>query len=485
MRNDILLFVNGQSYRVTGKDALLTLSDYLRLRLKLCGTKIVCAEGDCGSCSVLCGRILPNSSTVEYWAIDSCIRFVFQLDGCHIITVEGLMGPTATPARLNGVQQAMIDCHGSQCGFCTPGFVVAMTGVLESNENPSTEQWRSELTGNLCRCTGYSPIIAAGEKSNHETTPPLNSIYPASELVTAAAGVVDLPIQIEVDNDTQQQLLFCPTQLSEATDFLAEHPDARIVAGATDIGVQHNKGRLEFETLLDLNRVDELTRFEFDGDVLVAGARVTWKQLEDFTRSAAPAFHEIVSIFGSPQIRHVGTLGGNIINASPIADSLPFLFVCEAELELQNRGGTRHVPINDFYKGYKEFDLKPGELLTQIKIPLTQGRQLRLYKVSRRRDLDISTFTAAIAMQIENGTIEMASLAYGAVGPVVLRLPETEAFLIGRPFDLETMRAAGDFAIKEITPITDVRGGEDFRNQLARNVLQKFYHEINRSGVTV
>jgi xanthine dehydrogenase small subunit len=191
-----------------------------------------------------------------------------------------------------------------------------------------------------------------------------------------------------------------------------------------------------------------------------------------------PEFAEIVSVFGSPQIRHIGTLGGNIINASPIADSLPFLFVLEAELELAGPAGRRRVNINQFYHGYKKFDLKPDELLTSICIPLPKTDELlRLFKVSRRRDLDIATFTAAIRMRLDGDTIREAALAYGAVGPTVLRLRRTAEFLIGRSFTEETMDAAGDVAIEEITPISDVRGSKDYRYQLARNVLLKFYHE--------
>ena len=481
MRNYILLFVNGRQHRIDGADAFLTLSDFLRLRLKLCGTKIVCSEGDCGSCSVLCGRLNDEEDEIEYLTIDSCIRFVFQLDGCHIVTVEGLNGAEAATEKLNGVQQAMIDCHGSQCGFCTPGFVVAMTGILETENQPTVDDWRCGLTGNLCRCTGYSPIIEAGEKSNRDNTPAMNQVYSPSSLKPIANDTV----QIETGPGANHQLIFSPSSITEAVNFLGEHPDAKIVAGATDIGVQFNKGQCEAKVWLDLSRTADMESVEVDGSMIVAGARATWKQLADLTQELVPQFYEIIAIFGSPQIRHVGTIGGNIINASPIADSLPFLFVCNAELELASPSGTRTVSINDFYRGYKEFDLQPGELLTKIRIPLPEPEtQLKLYKVSRRRDLDISTFTAAIAMKLQGDSISSAAIAYGAVGPVVLRLPKTEQFLSGKEFTFETMNAAGDCAVEEITPISDVRGSQDFRFQLARNVLQKFYHEVVSREVT-
>jgi len=400
---------------------------------------------------------------------------MFQLDGCHIVTVEGLAGPLPPGVKptqaLTRVQQAMVDCHGSQCGFCTPGFVMAMTGILESTDQPDQQQWRCGLTGNLCRCTGYTPIVAAGMQSNLSSPRRMNEIYPPEKMLeTIAAGQSDA---IEINH--ADQTVFCPTTIQAAVEFLDLHPEATVVAGATDMGVRFNKGHLQSNIWLDLNRVDELASMEVGEDAIEAGARATWADFEDATAKLVPEFHNIVSVFGSPQIRHVGTIGGNLINASPIADSMPFLSVCETELTLTSNSGSRIVNVNDFYKGYKQFDLRPGELLTRVRIPLTDSAAtLRLYKVSRRHDMDISTFTAAILIATEGDQIKSASIAYGAVGPVVLRLPKTEAFLVGRTFDEATMAAAGDIAVGEITPLSDVRGGKDFRLQLAKNVLLKF-----------
>ena len=230
--------------------------------------------------------------------------------------------------------------------------------------------------------------------------------------------------------------------------------------------------------ILDLNRVDELEGVAIENGELVLGSRASWTAIEEVCKELVPEFHKIVSVFGAPQIRHVGTIGGNIANASPIADSLPFLYVMDAMLELRSAGGTRQVNINDFYKGYKKFDLRPGELIAQVRIPLpAEDELLRLYKVSRRRDLDISSFTAAIRMRLDGDSIADAAIAFGAVGPTVIRARKTEAFLRGRPLDEETMRLAGDVAVAEITPISDVRGAADYRYQLTRNILLKFFHE--------
>lgn len=489
MRDYILLFINGQRFEVRGAAAFLTLSDFLRRRLGMCGTKIVCSEGDCGSCTVLVGSP-DDSGELSYRSIDSCIRFVFQLDGVHVVSVEGLADDSSAHCsqagtRLNEVQQAMIDCHGSQCGFCTPGFVVAMTGLLETADRLSVDQWRTGLTGNLCRCTGYSPIIAAGLKAQDSKKKRLNEMYQPKPILDAFRAVQ--ADSILVTAETEHMQVFCPVDLDSALKHLAAHSKSKVVAGATDVGVQFNKGNCQDRNWIDLNRVRELEGVRVNGNTIDAGARVTWAELQDVASKLVPEFEKIVAVFGSPQIRHAGTLGGNIINASPIADSLPLLFICHARLTLASIRGIRTVDINDFYQGYKQLDLRPDELLTRIEIPLPLEKgQLRLYKVSRRKDLDISSFTAAIWLEsdgTENGTIKYGStigsarIAYGAVGPTVIRLTRTEEFLIGKPLNEDTMAAAGDVAVAEITPISDVRGSQDYRYALARNVLLKFFHQ--------
>jgi xanthine dehydrogenase small subunit len=472
MRDQVLLCINGRRHLVSQRLALLSLSDYLRHELGLVGTKIVCSEGDCGACTVLVGR--PREGRLRYHSVDSCIQFMFQLDGTHVVTVEGL----SPGGRLNAVQQAMVECHGSQCGFCTPGFVVAMTGMLEDCGRLAEADMRYGLTGNLCRCTGYTPIMDAGLRLDADTHLRLEEMYPSAAMLAEFAKTAEDNLELSAICEQRQHLLFSPTDVGSAVDFLGTHPEATIIAGATDVGVRINKSHILPETILDLNRLAELEEVSVANDRLVLGARASWTAIEGLCQRLVPQFHEIVSIFGSPQIRNVGTIGGNIVNASPIADSLPFLFVMEAELELKSSAGTRRVDINDFYRAYKQLDLKPGELLTRVLVPLPEEDEiLRLYKVTRRRDLDISSFTAAIRMRVDRHMISEAKIAYGAVGPTILRARRTEEFLGGQPFNEETMRQAGDIAVDEVTPISDVRGSADYRYQLTRNVLLKFYHQ--------
>ena len=474
MRDHLLLFINGQRHEVRGRDAFLSLSDYLRLRCGLVGTKIVCSEGDCGACTTLIGRQRGREAAFNYKPVDSCIQFLFQLDGAHVVTVEGFR----RDGTLSGVQQAMVDCHGSQCGFCTPGFVMSMTGLLEEESTLEESHLRTGLTGNLCRCTGYTPILEAGMKCNEAEHQRLGELYQATPMIAELQPHASEPVRIDTVAYGEQQIACCPTTLDDALDFLAAHPTAAIVAGATDIGVRANKAHKLPPTILDLNRIAELDFVAVDSGVVRCGARASWTALLNAFRQQAPEFARILQLFGAPQIRHVGTIAGNIANASPIADSLPFLFVMEATLVLASQSGRREVNINEFYHGYKKLDLKPGELIVEVRIPLPAADELlQLYKVSRRRDLDISGFTAAVRMQLDGESIKQASIAFGAVGPTVLRAKQTERFLVGEPLTLETMQTAGDIAVSEVTPIDDVRGSAEYRRQLTRNVLLKFYHQ--------
>jgi xanthine dehydrogenase small subunit len=384
----------------------------------------------------------------------------------------------------------MVDCHGSQCGFCTPGFVMAMTGILEEQETLDEASLRSGLTGNLCRCTGYTPIIEAGLACHDADFVQINDLYPPESMLAEFAELRSSPLQLRAEAFGEHHVAFSPATLDEALQFLAENPAATIVAGATDVGVRINKASRIPPAILDLNRISELDFVEIVDGEIHAGARASWSRVLDACRSAAPQFADILSRFGGPQIRHVGTIAGNIANGSPIADSVPFLFVMEAKLILARTASavphTRELNINDFYLGYKQLALNPGELITEVRIPLPEENELlQLYRISRRRDLDISGFTAAIRLRLGNNeTIDRASIALGGVGPTVLRARESEHFLVGRQLTEETMHAAGDLAVQEIAPITDVRGSADYRRQLTKNIFLKFYHQTGGELIT-
>jgi xanthine dehydrogenase small subunit len=480
MLDHLLVYVNGERHEIRGRDAFLSLSDYLRRRCGLTGTKIVCSEGDCGACTVLIGRANVDGNRLVYRPVDSCIQFMFQLESTHIVTIEGLGSESAPSA----VQRAMIDCHSSQCGFCTPGFVVAMTGLLEESKSFDEAQLRHGLTGNLCRCTGYTPILEAGLEMDTNRHESVGGLYPRDEMISEFRARRYEAIEVETEWGGERHFVVSPPDLECTLRYLQEFPTATIVAGATDVGVRLNKSLELPERILDLNRVSELEQAAVHDGEMVLGARASWTTIERLCKEHVPEFYKIVSIFGAPQIRHVGTIGGNLANASPIADSLPFLYAMDAVVDLQSVDGTRSVPVTGFYKGYKQLDLRPGELISRVRIPLPDdGELLRLYKVSRRRDLDIASFTAAIRIRLVGETIDHAAIAFGAVGPTVIRARKTEAFLRGRSLDEDTMIAAGDVAVTEIAPISDVRGAADYRYQLTRNILLKFYYESQHMAV--
>ena len=466
-RNSIDLYINGERHRVRGEAIFSNVSDYLRRELGAVGTKVVCAEGDCGACSVLVGR--PEPDQFNYVPINACIHQMHQLDQTHLITVEGLSGAEG----LNAVQEAMVRCHGAQCGFCTPGFVVAMTALCETEQPLTDEAIRLALTGNLCRCTGYEPILKAAREVSSGSWPKLNIVYPPEPMLADLTGLSPA-VRVECGG----RIYFQPDRLAEALRYKADHPDAVVIQGGTDLGVLCNKRGLVPPALLSVSRLPGFTNLREEGQQVVIGGAVRWHVLENYFRPRVPAFHQIIKWFGAPAIRYAGTLAGNIINGSPIADSLPFLFVMEAEVEFSSLQGVRRVPINRLYRGYKQLDRREDEILSAVYLPLPQEDDiLWLEKVSKRRDLDISTLAAGIRLQLAGSRIKTARIALGGVAETVIRLPETEAFLREKEMSYETFLRAGEIARTEIKPLDDVRGSAEYRRQLAQNIFAKFYQE--------
>lgn len=467
MREHLLLYINGRRHEVRAEQAFQSLSDFLRQSQRLTATKVVCAEGDCGSCTVLIGRP-EEGGELTYQPVTSCIQYVAQLDGTHVITAEGVR----TKDRLHPVQQAMIDLHGAQCGYCTPGMVTSLCGLLEGRDSPPTrEETTRALVGNLCRCTGYDSILAAAAAVDVAEVPSLAEMYSSGEkradLLAAAAESVQL-------TDGHRRLLK-PANLADALRWRKEFPQATILAGGTDLGVVWNKGKRELKSLLCVGNVPELRTSSVGSDGIVLGAAATLTEFERLAAEALPEYARMLERFGSPPIKNAGTIGGNLANGSPIGDSMPGLFVLDAEVELASVAGRRTVNINDFYTGYRQNVMRPDELLTQVTLPLPAEDELFFVeKISKRRDLDISSFAAAIWLKMEGLTIRRVRLAYGGVAPTIVRLPQTEQFLAGQDLSEQLFRAAGQMARAEVKPISDVRGSAEYRSTLAANVLVKF-----------
>jgi xanthine dehydrogenase small subunit len=483
MRDSIRIYVNGTKYDVRGQQAFSSLASFLRRDLGLTGTKTACLEGGCGSCSVLLGR--PARGLLEYRTINSCIQFLCQLDSTHVVTIEGL-----TPGRqLDVVQDAIVRCHGTQCGYCTPGFVISLTALCENARARGSallnmDTLRRGLVGNLCRCTGYLQILEAGNSIDPRACMPLSERFAEKQIVEDLEEQLAIEAQLEISSGGQRRVLYIPCDLDAALAFLEKVPRARVVGGATNLGVGWSTGNCDTEALLSLSHVPGLDSITVEDGVLVLGASVTWARVETAVRDLVPEFHRLLDRFGSPQIRNVGTVAGNLVNASPLADSLPFLYVSGAEIVLVSAQGRRCVAIEIFYKDGRTA-LASTELVHSIRIPLPSSDDcLRLYKVSKRRHMDIATVSAAILVKRAGNSIREARLAYGGVGPAVIRLPKAESFLAGRSFDEESFRQAGRIASAEITPASDVHGSSEFRRELAGALPLKFYFEhCGRDGL--
>ncbi len=470
MRDHLVLFINGHRHELGYDDAAITLSEFLRNRRRLVGTKVVCNEGDCGACTVLVGRQQSDGKGLKYETIDACITFVYQLDRAHVVTVEGL----GQPHQLTPIQAALVQCHGSQCGFCTPGIVVAMHGLIESESEFDDLTLRDGLSGNLCRCTGYQQIFDAGKTVAPQTVAKMNHRFPSGPVIDSFDLLGDDPVKI-----AGQNRIFIPKTIEQACQWKSSNPSTVVVGGATDIGVLHNHGRQAPQDVMYLGQVAEFDHISVDQQALSISGGATWTQIANHVHHLFPPYHQIIRRFGSPQIRNSGTLAGNLATGSPIADSIPFHLVMGSDVHLASVRGLRVVPLNDFYTGYRENVLADDELIVRITTPLLAAdERLALFKISKRRDMDISTLTLALWIRVTDESIQQARLAIGGVGPTVTRISPAEDHLTGGPISLEQFQRAGEIAREHIAPWSDVRGSEKYRLQLAENLLVKAYHQI-------
>ncbi len=485
-RKMAIFYLNGVRHQVGDARAGLMFSDYLRYERGLVATKVVCAEGDCGACSVL--QLAPGrSSSPGYRPINSCIIPVAQLDGTSLITVDAL----AKGSELSPVQNAMVLSHGSQCGFCTPGFVAALSGLVDKKvcgkaTSCTERETKNALTGNLCRCTGYQPIVDAAMAIDLKQCRPLSERFSSRAQLADLAAVRKKPLAIETDSFS----FYAPRTLSEAAKYLRRHPDARIGAAATDLGVAVNKGKISLPRIVSLHLVDDLYRVgpaKKKGRISV-GARVTLAELRRQVKKSIPEFARFLDLFASPQIKNTATLVGNVANASPIGDTPPFLLVANAVLRIVGPTGKREVPLEKFYIGYRKTVLRPGELIAAIEFDQPPKIEtLALYKTSQRKDLDISAVNAAIRIEWKNRgrtRIKTAKIALGGVAATPIRVPAAETALEALSLDGLGQAEPGSSADRvvealqaSIRPLSDLRGSSAFRRVLVENFVRKFLAE--------
>jgi xanthine dehydrogenase small subunit len=461
----------GRITEVSGADTTRTLLDWLREDARCSGTKEGCAEGDCGACTVLVGT--RSAHGVTWRNVNACIQLLPMLDGKALLTVEDLKQGGA----LHPAQQALVECHGSQCGFCTPGFVMSMVQVYERERacrsTPSRQQLADDLAGNLCRCTGYRPILDAGQRMFELPPAALPDAEVARLLDTLAA---DPPLAY---TDARGARCLVPRSVEALAALRGALPDARLLAGCTDIGLWINKQHQALPLLIATTAVAELQRIETHADgTLSIGAGVTLEAAWAALAQRHPELTEMWLRFASPPVRHAGTLGGNVANGSPIGDGAPVLMALDATLLLQRGTAQRRVRLDAFYLDYMKNALAPGEFVRAIEVPAPTFTHLRAYKLSKRFDSDISGLAAAIALTLDaDNAVRDVRIACGGMAAVVKRAAQAEAVLRGRPWSEASAEAAAAALARDYTPITDLRAGASYRQRAAANLLRRFWLE--------
>jgi xanthine dehydrogenase small subunit len=456
-------------------DPTATLLDHLRYRMRRTGTKEGCAEGDCGACTVLVGELAlePEGAldAVTWRAVNACILFLPMLHGKALLTIESL----APDGVLTPLQTCMAENGSSQCGFCTPGFVMSLHG-RNIGAVGHTLPVADVIAGNLCRCTGYGPILAAGE-----TIKPLTR--EDGPLVAKLKALVEIRT---VSGSIGDRNWFIPRTAAALAELLTKHPKARLVAGATDVGLWVTKGLQTIDTLIFLGNIPELTRIEETPDGLTIGATVRYADAHDALARLHPDLGELTRRLGGLQIRNAGTIGGNIANGSPIGDGPPAFIALGATLTVRSIDGRRTIPLEDYFLAYGKQDLRPGEFVESLHIP-RPGRNdvIHISKLTRRFDSDITAVCGAFKLAVRNDEITDARVAFGGMAATPKRANGCEAALVGQPFTLATIQTAIDALRADYAPLTDVRGSASYRVEAAANLLLRLWYKAQGETVSV
>ncbi|MDR6397364.1 xanthine dehydrogenase small subunit [Herbaspirillum seropedicae] len=469
--SSIQFYFRGQTHSVAGHSPTRTVLQHLREDLHCTGTKEGCAEGDCGACTVVVGELQGEQLALK--TVNACIQFLPTLDGRALFTVEDLK---QADGSLHPVQQAMVECHGSQCGFCTPGFVMSLWGLYLRHEQdgvtPSKREIDDALSGNLCRCTGYRPIIDAARRMGE-----LPKVEFDREAIKAALRSIDQQQPLALTH--AGQTFHAPRTLAQLARLRADLPQARILAGSTDVGLWVTKQMRELGDLLYIGRVEELRAMQVRDEMLEIGAGVC---LEEAYAEAARHYPEELSElwqrFASLPVRNAGTLGGNLANGSPIGDSMPWLIALGAQIVLYSVRGQRVMPLEDFYLAYQKSALQADELVQAVRIPLPRKElRFRVYKLSKRFDQDISAVCAAFALQMQGDTIVQARIAYGGMAATPKRAAQAEAVLQGGPWSETQAQAAMAALAQDYAPLSDMRASAAYRLRTAQNLLYRCWLE--------
>nr|WP_217501142.1 xanthine dehydrogenase small subunit [Pseudomonas brassicacearum] len=455
-------------------DPNLTVLNYLREHVGKPGTKEGCASGDCGACTVVVGELHTDEkgqARMRYRSLNACLTFVSSLHGKQLISVEDLKHQ----GQLHSVQQAMVDCHGSQCGFCTPGFVMSLFALQKNSEQPDAHQAHEALAGNLCRCTGYRPILAAAEQACCAKQP---DQFDAREAETIARLKAIAPTETGELNSGDKRCLV-PLTVADLADLYDAYPQARLLAGGTDLALEVTQFHRTLPVMIYVGNVAELKRIERFDDRLEIGAAAALSDCYEALKAEYPDFGELLQRFASLQIRNQGTLGGNIGNASPIGDSPPLLIALGAQIVLCKGQTRRTLALEDYFIDYRITARQESEFIEKIIVPRASAEQaFRAYKVSKRLDDDISAVCAAFNLRIDNGVVRDARVAFGGMAATPKRAKHCEAVLIGAPWTDSTLERACIALAEDFTPLSDFRASKEYRLLSARNLLRKYFIEL-------
>jgi xanthine dehydrogenase small subunit len=473
MADGIRFLLGHEPRELRDVDPTMTVLNYLRQVERRCGTKEGCAEGDCGACTVVLGELA--NGRIRYRAVNACIQFLPTLDGKQLITVEHLKD---ADGRLHPVQQAMVDAHASQCGFCTPGFVMSLFALFHEHERPDRGEINDALAGNLCRCTGYGPIVTAAEKMYGSLRH--DRFTMAQPAILAALQNLRNGETTTVNGNSRR--FFAPTRIDELVRLAGEHPTATLLAGGTDAGLWVTKQHRRLDPVIYVGNVVELQRIDLTPTHIDIGAAVTHADLRNLVSRHYPDFGELIRRLGSTQIRNAGTMGGNVANGSPIGDSPPPLIALGATLVLRSAAGRREMPLEDYFIAYGKQDRRPGEFVELIRLPLPQPSwQFHCYKISKRFDQDITATLGAFHVKLANGIVEDVRIAFGGMAPTPKRALTCEAALKGKPWTRVTI-AEGQLALRsDYMPISDMRASKAYRSLVAERLLLKFFIETTEA----
>tara|TARA_B100001123_G_scaffold76467_1_gene86389 strand:- start:2409 stop:3848 length:1440 start_codon:yes stop_codon:yes gene_type:complete len=469
MTSNIIKFIyQNQIIEEKNPDPNETLLNYIRTKLKKTGTKEGCAEGGCGACSVVLAELRNNK--INYFPVNSCIMFLPTLQGKQLILVEDLVSKNGT---LHPVQQSMVNWNGSQCGFCTPGFVMSLFSMFKNYSRFNDNLIKENISGNLCRCTGYKPIIKAAKS--------LNSKNKTDQFTKNKKNVIKLLKKINNESIAiykSNRRYFAPRYVQELKNILKKNINADLLSGGTDLSLKVTKERKEIESIIYMNSIDELNYIKNTNKYIEVGATTPLIKFENYIQKYYPDFNSILKRYGSVQIRNVATIAGNIATASPIGDTLPLLLSLDSKVVLTSIKKTKVIPLNNFFLDYRKTKLKKGQFIESVRIPLLPKNIFKAYKISKRFDDDISSVCASFNLQITNKKIRGIKIAYGGMASIPKRAKYCERVLLNSPITEQIIEKAKEALDLDFKPISDMRASRKYRLIVAKNLLKKCFLEL-------